>query len=396
MYTLDEIEFSEYDGRSYNKKYSKWSDIQHAKLIGKKVVLFVTMNKYDTVERYRVEHFLEVLDSNEEWCAISITEMELIIAYHYLDLFDVIVFTRIKWDIYIDDFICKCNQKSIAMVYSIDDLVTDESKIDTIMEGTGVYNRVYWLSEVESNNRVASECDALWTTNDFLAAELQKQYNKPVFITDNFMNREQEAVADKCYLRKVNMDRDESLFIIGFFSGSPTHVNDFSIVANALLGFLNNHEDTRLEIVGSLELPDSYNEIVNEEKVIRRTFMNPCDLQIEMAKVDVNILPMVINEFTQCKSPIRYFEPAMSGTMSLMSNSYIYESIFKSGGEGIVCSDEKQWSEALELVYNNEDNIIKRNMLSLHDFAKANYSINVQEARVQYILNEMYSLKISK
>ena len=76
-------------------------------------------------------------------------------------------------------------------------------------------------------------------------------------------------------------------------------------------------------------------------------------MQREQAKVDINIVPLVNNEFSNCKSELKYFETAIVGTPTCATPSFTYSSAIENGENGYLC-EKGEWLRAFEKLYNRK------------------------------------------
>jgi len=88
--------------------------------------------------------------------------------------------------------------------------------------------------------------------------------------------------------------------------------------------------------------------------------------------VDANIVPLVNNTFTNCKSELKYFEAAIVNTVTFATPIFSYNSCIEDGINGYLCK-EGEWYEKIAKYFNDKtskENIIKR----AYDSAICNYS----------------------
>jgi len=69
------------------------------------------------------------------------------------------------------------------------------------------------------------------------------------------------------------------------------------------------------------------------------------NLQREIGAVEVNLVPLQDNPFTNCKSELKWFEAAVVGTLTVASPTYAYSRIIDHGGNGWLA-----WSYTWETV----------------------------------------------
>ena len=70
------------------------------------------------------------------------------------------------------------------------------------------------------------------------------------------------------------------------------------------------------------------------------------------SKVDVNIAPLVVSEFTNCKSELKFFEAAAVETTTIASPIYTFKKSIKNGENGFLAKPG-EWYDKLEYLYNN-------------------------------------------
>ena len=104
------------------------------------------------------------------------------------------------------------------------------------------------------------------TTNDFLAKYLSADYpDKKCYVLKNYLNWIQEEASEEYFRQKIKQNTKDE-FIIGYFSGSPTHVKDLVSVLPEIEEFMKEHSEVILEIVGYMDLPEKYDYLRKERK----------------------------------------------------------------------------------------------------------------------------------
>lgn len=313
-------------------------------------VVFISRDKYDQAERYRVEHMIEVIDCMEEWNALSVTPMNIATLEAYLDFVDVVIFERSFYFEKYDRLLSFCKKKHITTIFEIDDFVFNVNSIDLIMNSTGFRDANYWENSARSFQKMGNLCDGYLTTNYFLAERLKDLFCGKIWVLKNFFNRSQEEVSNIYIKQKKDRNFYKKKFMLGYFSGTGTHFNDFMEITDEIFEFMELHEDVLLKIVGYMQIPQKLTKYIKQGRIIMLPFMDCCSLQKEIAEVDVNLVPLVDNEFTNCKSEIKYFEAAMVGTISCMTPTYVYNNLQRKNVLGCYCH-KGEWIKALEELY---------------------------------------------
>ena len=68
-----------------------------------------------------------------------------------------------------------------------------------------------------------------------------------------------------------------------------------------------------------------------------------------VGSVEVNLMPLAQSVFTDCKSPLKYFESAIVGTLSIASPSINYAAAIQHGVTGYVARGH-EWEQQIEQV----------------------------------------------
>lgn len=312
----------------------------------KKKVLYIVEDTGSAQFRYRVKNVAEALEGSTEWQAKWVLASD--IDSVKLDSIDLVVILRqTAKDKKILDFVNLAQKRGIKVLFDLDDLIFDYRDILVLLKGTNSKNVVYWMGYILGIRRIAKKADGFITTNEFLAGKLKRSFNKPCGVIPNSLNLEQIKVADESL-----EDKKHDGFVIGYFSGSPTHTKDLKLVEPEIFRFLDEHKDAKLRIVGYME-PSS-----EMQRRVKNGQVEICELvdyleQIKMmSKVDVNIAPLVINDFTNCKSELKFFEAAVVETITIASPTYAFKKAISDGKNGFF-AQPGEWYDKLKYLYSN-------------------------------------------
>lgn len=99
---------------------------------------------------------------------------------------------------------------------------------------------------------------------------LKQNLEKKAYVVPNFMNSEQLSVSTKVCEKKKKHTK-KKFFDIGYFSGSPSHINDFRIIYKQLIQLLEEYDDIRVKVVGFMEFPPEMQKFL----VSGRVTLNP-------------------------------------------------------------------------------------------------------------------------
>ena len=216
-------------------------------------------------------------------------------------------------------------------------------------------------------------------TNEFLGKKLKRSFKKPTKVILNSLNKEQVDISKKCLKEKKNKNK----FIVGYFSGSPTHMKDFRMIESELLSFLKKHSDTYLLVVGYMDYSRQMKKMMMSGRVKAMKPVDYLELQKLMCGVDVNIAPLIINDFTNCKSELKFFEAAIVETTTIASPNYSFAHVINDGKDGFLAK-KGEWMNTLEYLYQNELNnkkvAKKARLVALEKYYGSNIKRRVKEA----------------
>ena len=347
------------DDRFYNKNFSKtlWfaldkiprnsaSNLDWRRQKKEKMILFVVGDKISAQYRYRVNNVIESIRKYTNWGAGAIFAGEA--TERMLTDIDLVVILRqsVKGDT-VPNFIKTAHKKGIKVVFDIDDLIFDYRDLLKILKGVHSVAAPYWMGIIWKSRKIAIRVDGFITTNNFLAKKLKRSFGKPAKVIPNSLNDAQVKVAEDCI-----KDKGHKGFIIGYFSGSPTHVRDLRLVEPEIFKFLDEHNDVKLRIVGFMEPSPEMKKRIKNGQVEILKFMDYLEQLKTMSKVDVNIAPLVISEFTNCKSELKFFEAAAVETTTIASPTYTFKKAISDGKNGFL-AQPGEWYDKLEYLYNN-------------------------------------------
>lgn len=326
--------------------------LKKAKKLNKKTVSFVYPIFDSSTFRYRGYNVSETLEYSFWWAGSYFCGKDVKALETELEYIDVLALIRCDWDAETEQLIASAKSKGIPVVYDVDDLIYDPKYMPTVIKTLGLDKQRewnFWFGLTYRNYLIASKCDAFITTNGYLAEYLEKDFEKPCYIIQNYLNWTQENVS-KTYFEQKQMMQPDKPFEIGYFSGSNTHVKDLMIAMPDIEKLMKTYDDVVLKIVGYMDLPEKYDYLVEENRIKFVPFQTFVGLQYEQAKVDVNIVPLVNNEFSNCKSELKYFETAIVGTITCATPTYTYKNAITHGDNGYLC-EKGEWFDVLEKLY---------------------------------------------
>lgn len=358
----------------------------------KKNIIYIKEAFDNSTFRYRCYNFMQAMENSKKYNIVCFLSSEIPSIMEKIDKINAIVFQRATWNNNVQNLILLSKQKNIPVIYDIDDIIYNYDYIPDYLNNVGLADNLdnvrAYMGVASGLKLVAKQCDCFLCTTSYLKYYLTKDLKKDCYIIPNFYNLEQEQESEKILsLRKY----DKTKFIIGYFSGSPSHLNDFRVCKKEIIKLLNKYNNIYLKIVGYMDLDDDMLNLLHQKKIIITPFCSYQDLQYEIAEVDLNIAPLYDYYFNYGKSELKYFEAALVKVPSVVSNIGIYKEVIQDGINGNLC-DQGKWFYVLEELYLNKD---KREKIAemAYKKVKEKYNFNVMAKMIEKtfddILNKM-------
>ena len=300
--------------------------------------------------RYRIYNMIQALQAGAMVSAGYFTAKELDWALRAAYVADAIVVGRFRYTDELNTLISTARAKGKQVFFDVDDLVFDLAYthliLNTLDQDLGhpaVWD--HWFAYIGRIGAALDLCDSAITTNAFLADRISQFCGKPVHVIPNFLNAEQlshsfEIVKLK---RSAGYKRDSNIHI-GYFSGTPTHNKDFEIVEGSLAEMMAKDDRLVLRIVGFMEVGRELRAF--GKRVERLPLMDFLNLQRVIGQVEVNIVPLLDNVFSNCKSELKYFEAGVVGTVTVATPTYTYRQAINDGINGYLARSF-EWQEKI-------------------------------------------------
>lgn len=304
--------------------------------------------------RYRIYNMIQVLRAFGDgvgaafFCNADQANLDRVV-----DNADIIVICRARYNQHINRMITRARGQGKRVLFDVDDLVFDTGYthliLKTLDQNIG-HSEVWdhWFGWIGRIGATLKMCDGAITTNAFLAERLAEFSGLPVSIVPNFLNREQLLISDRIYSKKQasGFARTSELHV-GYFSGTPTHNHDFAMIADDLAEVMAEHPFVRLRVVGFMEPKGSLAKLA--ERIEFYPLHDFINLQRLVSLMEINIVPLQDNIFTNCKSELKYFEAAAVGTVTVASPTHTYASAISHGQNGFLALNT-DWRERLQEV----------------------------------------------
>jgi glycosyltransferase involved in cell wall biosynthesis len=262
------------------------------------------------------------------------------------DSADRLVICRTRYDHRVGQLINAFRSRRKPVLFDIDDLVFDTRYVDLILDTLDQDCQHpeawdFWYACIGRLGGTLRLCDGAITTTPPLAEAIRRFASVPVAVAPNFLNHEQLAISEQVYAeKKASGFQREGPVHLGYFSGTPTHRKDFGLIAPALATLLAERPDVHLSLVGHLEVPQAL--VRHKARIHVHPFQDFVNLQRLIASVELNLVPLQTNVFTNAKSDLKYVDAAVVGTQTIATPTIPYRNALRQGETGYLASAH-QW-----------------------------------------------------
>lgn len=302
-------------------------------------VLFV-VEEVTFSSRYRVDHLREQLIlqgyasdcvSQENVGKLDLSEYKSIVVYRSSAVSKIVALKK------------KAKSKNIPVYYDIDDYIFDFDEIKNLdfLNEEEYKNFDKYCKDIKYTMEL---CDGYITSTCTLQREIQRVFPyKPVLINRNVASLEMKALS----IAEIN-PRKTADVVIGYFSGSKTHNNDFESIKDILIELMKKYEYVKLLVGGQLTLPDEFNDF--GDRIQKFDFVDWRQLPRLIRRADINLMPLEDTVFHACKSENKWMEAGLVCVPTIASSNKELDRIIKDGVDGFLCHNSIEWRDKLELL----------------------------------------------
>lgn len=319
---------------SYKDNKIKYSPLHTDKTKAPIRIAFYVGCEDNRSERYRVDNIVEELTNcgiiADRYYPGSLDELKKSTNYDLLVIFRVGEFNRPLFPKIVDTI--KIFQKhNIPIIYDVDDYLFS--------------NRI--PEEIQNDvQEIIENANAITVTTNALKIKYQKFCNN-VQIIKNTINFHQMQLASKTVKRKKH-----NTMKIVYQSGHASHTYDFTACEKALINIMKKYKNVEFHLIGPCNVSKEFKSFVS--RFIRQKYMPYLKLQKYVSNMDINIAPLEINDFNNCKSELKIFEAALLNIPTIVSPIEPYKKIIQNGHNGFIATTLEEWENYFEILINNK------------------------------------------
>ncbi|WP_227871798.1 glycosyltransferase [Paenibacillus bovis] len=262
------------------------------------------------------------------------------------------VFFRCPHTPVVEELIQKAKYFNKTVFFDIDDLVIDHKYVKEIdyLNTMSKDELDQYMDGVNRTQKTLRMCDYAITTTGRLAAELGN-YVDEVFVNRNVASEKMVDLSLKALKAKelkmaeANTAPDNRV-IMGYFSGSITHNEDFNLIINVVREMFEKHPNAYLKVVGILDIPTELSDY--KDRIIFEKFTDWTNLPDLIANVHINLAPLVDTIFNEAKSENKWTEAGLVKVPTIASNIGAFKDVMTHEVDGILCDTIEDWTLYLD------------------------------------------------
>lgn len=265
-----------------------------------------------------------------------------------LDRYEMFLLHRVQNSPRVTQFIKRAKELGKPVVYDTDDLVFDE-RPDRLSPVTRYYSPKELRQHrdfVYRNGRAMELCDACIVSTERLRDSILELFpDKTVYLHRNAASRKFQELVEQVRANYVRPKTD--IIRIAYVSGSKTHKDDFAECVRPVRRLLERYPHVHVMAVGHLDIPPELRDFPKQVEAVPPVPWYQVPLCYAM--VDINLAPLELNNlFTESKSELKYFEPALMEIPTAASDIAPFRVGITPGETGFLCGNDEQWYGALE------------------------------------------------
>jgi glycosyltransferase involved in cell wall biosynthesis len=258
--------------------------------------------------------------------------------------YDLLVLVRRRRSPEIDTILDFADSHQIPVVCDLDDYLFDREVLDQ-----SEYLRQQPAGNAETLinqfRYLVTRCRYYTGSTSFLT-ERAASLGASAFVIRNGLNTTQLEMS-RIARETVTPARGGPELWLGYFSGTMTHQSDFGLIADVVVSLLREFETVGLVVAGDLKLAEFPEFAPVADRVEERPFVDWTRLPSEIARVDINLIPLVPSSFTEAKSDLKYYEAAILKIPSVATATEVFRSCITHGSNGFVVRTPDEWRASL-------------------------------------------------
>jgi glycosyltransferase involved in cell wall biosynthesis len=249
----------------------------------------------------------------------------------------------------VTELLLRARREGRVILGSVDDLifVDDPDALPPFLLDAEA--RATWLDGARRYRETLDLCHVYIAPSEPLA-EVAEALGWPWFLHRDALSRVEldlgAAARRRAEVRRARAASDPSSpVVLGYYSGTATHDEDFATMAPALLEAMREDPRLHLLLVGPLGLPKGFEGMADRVETHARVRWT--ELPDLVARSDVNLAPLGPSRFAVAKGEGKYLEAAAVGVPTIASPTPAFVAAVTDGENGFLAPTPESWRSAI-------------------------------------------------
>jgi glycosyltransferase involved in cell wall biosynthesis len=321
-------------------------------LFGKPSILIVGALDLPQCKKYRVLQKVEYFGSRGWSCyyAHYLDEPRVI---SYLQIATALILYRVPSIPQMDDYLNESKRLGVKTFYDIDDPIFSEAiySENWNLSHLEPHERTHLLNSVVLYREAMKKVDFLILSTSYLKELASREFQMPVLLWRNLADEATLSMVEDIIKVKKNVSADP--IVIGYASGSRAHDEDFRVVVIALKEMLEKYDRLSLLIIGHATIPPEL--ATHGDRIDIQPFSGYLQYLEALSNTDINIVPLLLDRFNECKSAIRYIEASLVRVPTIASPVGQFSEIILDGEDGYLAANQEEWVSKLDALILDRD-----------------------------------------
>jgi len=264
-----------------------------------------------------------------------------------------VIFYRVPGYESVDPVFDECERLNLTTLWEVDDLIFDSDILreSKTLQALDQYTYNALLEGADLYKKAMLRCKGAISSTQHLAEAMLEAGSPFVHVIENALDP--ETIITSQEIPSVRKSEEDGIIRIVYGSGTTTHNVDFLEASDAILHILKENKKVHFRLIGMLDLPDSFNEVMSQ---VERIELCPYrDYLKVLAECDISIAPLENYIFNYSKSNIKYIEASILAIPSVCSPRPTFSHVINHGENGFLCKSNDEWLSVLVMLVNSAE-----------------------------------------
>jgi len=289
---------------------------------------------------------------------------------------DLVIFYRVPYGIELEVYLLEILRLGIDYFYDIDDPIFNRETVlnNENLEGLDSQIKENVIKDANKFKIAMSNFKNFIVSTPGLKENIEQLFkNTNIIVRRNAVDSESYQISQK--IIKKDNKKNKSVKIV-YATPSLAHNKDFEMIKNVLIKlFMKYRNKIKLVLIGDVSLPRELKEFIQYIEI--KPAGDYKYLLNNLYEYDINLVPLIFNDFNKTKSNIKFIDAALVKVPSVCSKIGDYN-ILKDRKDSLLIetNSEDEWFQKLSFLIENED---LRKKIGENAYKRINKEFNINE-----------------